>query len=73
MATLDQFNARFGWGTVRLGSAVPAGPAGARALARAGAVAERGLHHPAQRPAAGAVWSPAVGGLAGRAGTASGS
>lgn len=30
MATLDGLNARFGRGTVRLGSAVPAGPAGVR-------------------------------------------
>ena len=31
MATLDSLNARFGRGTVRLGSTVPPGPAGARA------------------------------------------
>jgi len=31
MATLDSLNARFGRGTVRLGSAVPPGPTGARA------------------------------------------
>jgi DNA polymerase V len=30
MATLDKLNARFGRGTVRLGSAVPAGAAGVR-------------------------------------------
>ena len=68
MATLDQLNARFGRGTVRLGSAVPAGPAGARALVGAGAVAERGFYYPARRLAAGAVAFPVGGELAGAGG-----